>query len=243
MSVPAGYCTSVVGRKRTIAAIGPANAVCWTAVMIWPSVPAIGYTADLLAGMSKAVAFVAIPVYVGEVAEVEYRGAALTAFAIAYTAGATLVRMAGMALGRHQLGALGLSLSVAFTALFAMAVPESPYYHAEKDRGAMAEMSLRRIRARQDVSAELTDIENTVDVHMTIPNSTGYWALITDKFSWNAFVIAAMAHIARLFCGYGQVGIAEHNCIYLTRVGIQIYRTNTNRPMFREHAGFLNNFG
>lgn len=204
MCVPAGYSLSLVGRKRTIAVVGPANAVCWTAVLVWPSVPAVGYAAHLLAGMSKAIAYVGIPVYVGEVAEVGYRGAALTVFAIMHTTGAMIVRAAGLALAHGQLGALGLSLSVAFAVLFAVAAPESPYYCAEKDRDAMADMSLRRIRAKDDVSAELADVVHTVDTQM-IPNRTSYWALVTDRTSWNALVITAWAFLTLQFCGYRQV--------------------------------------
>lgn len=202
--VPAGYSLSAVGRKRTIAAVGPTNAACWTAALVWPSVPAVNYAADLLAGMSKAVAYVAIPVYVGEVAEVGYRGAALTVFAAMYTAGATVVRAAGLALAHRQLAVLGLSLSVAVTVLFATTAPESPYYHAEKDRDAMADTSLRRIRANDDVSAELADIVRTVEAQM-IPNRTGYWALLTDRVSWNALVTTALAFLTLQFCGYKQV--------------------------------------
>lgn len=202
----AGYLLSTIGRKPTIAIIGPIYTLCWTVVLIVPSVSAINFVVNLFAKISKAMTFVAIPVYVGEVAEVEYRGAALTMFTIMYTMGTTLVKVAGLTLTHYQLSVVGLLLSIVFAVLFIIAVPESPYYYAEKDLTVMAGRSLQRIRANDDFQAELADIEHTVDVHM-IPNRTGFGELLTDKASWNAFSSTALAHFFQAHCGYRQVGI------------------------------------
>ncbi|VVC30146.1 Major facilitator superfamily domain,Major facilitator, sugar transporter-like [Cinara cedri] len=204
-----GYLLSVVGRKPTIALIGPLYVVCWSVVLVLPSVPLLNFMVNVFVGTSKAMAFVTIPVYVGEVAEVNYRGSALTIFAIMYTMGSTLMQAAGLVLTHQQLCVMGLSLSVVFSVLFITGVPESPYYYAQMDHDVMANKSLRRIRGRDDVSVELADIEHTVDVHM-IPNRNGYCELLINEATWKAFFSTAMSHFVQAHCGYIQFKRSIH---------------------------------
>lgn len=202
--IPCGYVLGLYGRQLTIRTIGPMNMIAWIMMLTWPSRLDELYLARLFAGLAKGMTISAIPIYVGEIAEVKLRGAVLSMFPISLAMGMLCIQMIGQFLNYRQLNLLGLSISTVFTVLFFF-MPESPYYLMQKDRKDEAEKSLRRIRAKDDVAEELAMIEETVTKQMQ--SKTTYRELFMTKSNRRAFIITTGACVFQRLSGISPVGI------------------------------------
>lgn len=205
--IPTGYALSMIGRKITILVIGPMNMISWIALLMWPASLEVLFVARFIAGLAKGMAFSSIPLYVGEISEVRFRGTTLSIFPIMLTTGMMIMQIVGQHLTYQQLNWLGLSFSAIFSVLF-ICMPESPYYYVQKKHLDLAENSLKRIRAKDDVKDELAVIEQTINTQMQ--NKTTYGELFTNKGNRKAFVITAGACAAQRLSGMSAVRITRY---------------------------------
>ncbi|XP_003247762.1 facilitated trehalose transporter Tret1-like [Acyrthosiphon pisum] len=196
--IPCGYFLGLFGRKLTISIIGPLNMLAWIAILVWPSRLDVLYAARLFAGLAKGMTLSSIPIYVGEIAEVKLRGSVLSMFPIMLAAGMLAMQTIGRVFDYRQLNMLGLFFSTVFTVLF-FVMPESPYYLMQKGRRDQAEKSLRRIRAKDDVTDELEMIEKTVTKQMQ--SKATYSELFMNKSNRKAFAITAGASVFQRLSG------------------------------------------
>lgn len=203
--IPCGFLLGLLGRKLTICIIGPLNMIAWTAILVWPSRLDVLYAARLFAGLAKGMTLCSIPIYVGEIAEVKLRGTVLSMFPISLALGMIGIQSIGQVLDYQQLNMVGLSFSTVFTVLF-LFMPESPYYLMQKNRRDQAEKSLRRIRAKGDVTDELEMIEKTVAKQMQ--SKATYGELFMNKSNRKAFVITAGACVFQRLSGISPVSIS-----------------------------------
>jgi len=204
--IPCGYFLGIIGRKLTISIIGPINMTAWIVILVWPSRLDVLYAARLLAGLAKGMTICAIPIYVGEIAEVKLRGSVLSMFPVMLATGMLGIQTIGQVLSYQQLNILGLFFSTVFTLLFSM-MPESPYYLMQKNRRDQAEKSLKRIRAKDDVEDELAMIEETVNKQMQ--SKATYAELFMNKANRKAFIITAGASVFQRLSGISPVSISR----------------------------------
>jgi len=204
--IPCGYLLGLFGRKPTISTIGPMNMIAWITILVWPSRLDVLYAARLFAGLAKGMTICAIPIYVGEIAEVKLRGAVLSVFPISLALGMLGIQTIGQILDYQQLNILGLFFSTVFTVLFFM-MPESPYYLMQRNRKDQAEKSLRSIRAKDDVADELAMIEETVTKQMQ--SKTTYRELFMNKSNRRAFIITMGASVFQRLSGISPVGVVD----------------------------------
>lgn len=200
--IPTGWMLSWIGRKNTILLIGPMTMVSWILILVWPSSVKMLYAARLLSGIAKGIVFCAIPMYVGEISLVKYRGIMLSIFPVMLTLGISTVQFTGLLMTYQQLNIFGLIYATLFTLMF-LPMPESPYYHMQNDRKDEAEKLLKKIRFKDDVSDELSAIEITVQTQMQ--NKTTYRELFTNKGNRRAFIITAGACLFQRFSGISPV--------------------------------------
>ncbi|CAH1738038.1 facilitated trehalose transporter Tret1-like [Aphis gossypii] len=196
--IPCGYLLALYGRKWTIRMIGPMNIIAWITIIIWPSQLGVLYIARLFAGLAKGMTFSSVPMYVGEIAEVQLRGAVLSLFPIMLCVGMLGIQTIGQMLNYIELNILGLCFSVMFTVLFFF-MPESPYYLMQQNQRDEAEKSLKRIRAKDDVTDELELIDETVTKQMQ--SKTTYRELFQNKANRRAFIITAGASMFQRLSG------------------------------------------
>ena len=117
-------------------------------------------------GLAVGLASMVAPLYVAESAPADARGALVSLFQLGVTVGILASYIAGYQLAddgdwRIMLG-LGAAPAVLLLSLLLL-LPESPRWLALKGRGDEAAAALRRVRSREDVTAELAEI-SVVDV-------------------------------------------------------------------------------
>lgn len=124
--VLAGYLMDRIGRRRTIAALGPLFLVSWLLIVYVPHVWAL-YVARLMAGFGKGTSYTVGPVFLGEIAGVSVRGALGSVFTIQLSAGFLFEVIIGPLISYYTLNLFSTAVPVLFIVMF-YCVPESPYY-------------------------------------------------------------------------------------------------------------------
>lgn len=124
--VLAGYLMDRIGRRRTIAALGPLFLVSWLLTVYVPHVWAL-YVARLMAGFGKGTSYTVGPVFLGEIAGVNVRGALGSVFTIQLSAGFLFEVIIGPLVSYHTLNLFSTVVPVLFIVML-YCVPESPYY-------------------------------------------------------------------------------------------------------------------
>ncbi|RZF34561.1 hypothetical protein LSTR_LSTR015158, partial [Laodelphax striatellus] len=92
--IPASYLVDRIGRKPVLLATGPLYLVCWMLTFV-PGTPYFLFLSRFLAGIGKGIAFSICPMYLGEIASVEVRGAISTISTGALWGGSLLMFIVG----------------------------------------------------------------------------------------------------------------------------------------------------
>ncbi|XP_026808862.1 facilitated trehalose transporter Tret1-like [Rhopalosiphum maidis] len=194
-----GYLMDRFGRKKVIAALGPLFIVSWLLTLFVPTTFAL-YTARLMAGLGKGVSYTVVPVFLGEIAGVDIRGALGSVFTIQLSGGVLFEVIIGPYVSYHTLNATSAVVPVLFFAAFIW-VPESPYYLLKVGRPADAARCLRWYRgcdAGSDsdnghaiVAAELQLME--VNVRKDMENGSAFSELFTNRNNFRALAVVLVA--------------------------------------------------
>lgn len=148
------------GSKRTLFLNGFPMLFSWSSLILADSVIWL-YTARLASGFGLGAAFSSLPMYLGEVASPEIRGALIS------------VAMTGYELGTFVGTAMGAYLSISLfawisllptiiTMLLFLWIPESPHYLIHEGKMEEAQSSILRYNPRVDVKVEFESVQNFV---------------------------------------------------------------------------------
>ncbi|XP_050441883.1 facilitated trehalose transporter Tret1-2 homolog isoform X2 [Adelges cooleyi] len=189
--VPTGFMMDWFGRKTTIAALGPMYTATWMLPLMVNQVWAL-YLARFLAGIGKGIAYTAVPIFLGEIAEVKIRGALSSVFAIQQCGGVLFETIIGSYVTYTNLNIISVTVPVLFFIMFIW-VPESPYFLLKKGRRDEAAQCLRWYKSGDD--SELQEMEQTVKNDMQ--NKGTYLELLSNPKNLTAISIIATANIAQ----------------------------------------------
>lgn len=119
------------------------------------------YAARVLSGMSYGLAYAVMPMYLGEIASDNIRGAISTLLTVMAKLGILYAFSIGPYVSVRTMSWLALIPAICFLASFSF-LPETPYYYLGKDRYQDAKKSLSKLRHNTDVDEELKTMEIAV---------------------------------------------------------------------------------
>ncbi|XP_025407934.1 facilitated trehalose transporter Tret1-like [Sipha flava] len=191
----AGYLMDRVGRKPSTVMLGPLFLATWLLTLYVPTTWSL-YTARLMAGMGKGISYTVVPVFLGEIAGVNIRGALGSVFCVQLHLGFLIEAVVGPLISYRALNAMSAVVPVAFL-VAAVWLSESPYYMLKRGRSADAAQCLQwyRCDADADVDAELRRMD--ADVRHEMENPGSFRELFTSRKDMRALGIVVMACVSQ----------------------------------------------
>ncbi|MBQ5153989.1 MFS transporter, partial [Macrococcus caseolyticus] len=172
----------------------------WVLVIVANSV-ALLYVARMFSGLGYGIVYTVAPMYTGEIATNQVRGALSTLITLMNKVGILAQYCIGPFVSMQTLAAINLILPVTFVITFIF-LPESPYYYLKFERSERAERSLRNLRSG-DIRTELKSIELNVQEDM---KNRGTWGdLITEATNRKAMWITLGIFTIQQLCGSASV--------------------------------------
>ncbi|MBO0880200.1 MAG: sugar porter family MFS transporter [Mycobacterium sp.] len=167
---------------------------------------AVLFVARVLLGAGVGAASVLVPVYIAELAPAHLRGALVAGFQLLTTLGIVVGYAVNAVFASSHAWRWSLGLAAIpglLLALGVLIVPESPRWLAVQNRSGAAAAVLRRVRGRDDVDAEVAEIEA---VHRDEARETrgGWHDLATDWVSPMVMAGVLVAFFANA-CGINLV--------------------------------------
>lgn len=155
----AGLIINAFGRKRSMILMVVPFLVGW-ALVIWATGIEMLLVGRFLLGASGGAYFVMSPMYIGEIAQKDIRGALGTYFQLMVTMGILLVYALGYGLSVFTFSLICAVIPIVFAAIFVF-MPETPLFWVSKNRTEDAVKSLQRLRGSEyDYSGELTELQD-----------------------------------------------------------------------------------
>lgn len=186
----AGYLMDKIGRKMSTVMLGPLFMVTWLLILYVPTAWAL-YTSRLLAGIGKGMSYTVVPVFLGEIAGVNIRGALGSVFCLQLHLGFLLEAVIGPLVTYRTLNIVSAIVPVVFI-LTVVWIPESPYYLLKRKRPAEAEKCLRWFRSNyDDVQNELQKME--INVRKDMENQSTFRELFSSQKDLRALTIVVVA--------------------------------------------------
>lgn len=198
--VPSAYFADRFGRKTTLLLGAVPFILGWVLIIVADSV-AVLYVARMFSGLGYGIVYTVAPMYTGEIATNQVRGALSTLITLMNKVGILAQYCIGPFVSMKVLAAINLILPVTFVLTFIF-LPESPYYYLKFERSERAERSLRNLRSG-DIRTELKSIELNVQEDM---KNRGTWSdLISEATNRKAMWITLGVFTIQQLCGSAAV--------------------------------------
>ncbi|XP_046959820.1 facilitated trehalose transporter Tret1-like [Vanessa cardui] len=162
--IPASYLADRIGTKRTLLLAAIPYIIGWILVMLAANVPTI-YAARLISGLGYGIAYTAAPMYLGEIASNEVRGAMATLITVMSKFGILSQYCIGPYVSMLGLASFNIAIPILFVVTFST-MPESPYYYIKTGDTNRAERSLKQLRGRYYMNEELDSMSHLVNENM-----------------------------------------------------------------------------
>lgn len=162
--LPSGWLMGRLGRRTTLLASALPFVVSWALLLLFETAPLM-YLARVLGGLGVGIAFTVAPIYLGEVADTEVRGALGTLLQGMLYCGILLEYCVGPMVSYYMLTIISGAVPVVFAVLFFF-MPESPYWLLQRGRREEARRALRWLRGtdEQSVAAELGEMTRAFEL-------------------------------------------------------------------------------
>lgn len=219
--IPSAYLADKFGRKTTLLLGAIPFIIGWILVIVAKSLPML-YVARIFSGLGYGVVYTVAPMYTGEIATNEVRGALSTLITLMNKVGILAQYCIGPFVSMRTLASINLILPFTFIITFCF-LPESPYYYLKFERSDRAERSLRSLRSG-DIRTELKSIELNVQEDM---KNRGSWSdLFTEATNKKAMWITLGVFTVQQFCGSAAV-VAYSQFIFNCTTGPTILPNGT----------------
>ncbi|XP_054271623.1 facilitated trehalose transporter Tret1-like [Macrosteles quadrilineatus] len=166
--VPAGILADKLGRKPLALVNGPISIASWVIIMYFKSFLAL-CIGRILQGFVIGIVFTVVPMYLGEIASQNIRGAVITLSQACFWFGFVYEYVIGPFVSFDTLILFSVCLPAAFLVLFSFQ-PESPHFYIMREDELNAKKSLMWLRGaknEEDVKEELAEITESVREEMS----------------------------------------------------------------------------
>ncbi|XP_063395020.1 facilitated trehalose transporter Tret1-like [Cydia fagiglandana] len=198
--VPSAYFADRFGRKTTLLLGAVPFILGWILVIVAKSVSVL-YVARMFSGLGYGIVYTVAPMYTGEIATNEVRGALSTLITLMNKVGILAQYCIGPFVSMQTLAGINLILPISFVLSFIF-LPESPYYYLKFERSERAERSLRMLRSG-DIRTELKNIE--INVQEDMKNKGSWLDLVTEATNRKAMWISLGVFTIQQLCGSAAV--------------------------------------
>ncbi|XP_055907753.1 facilitated trehalose transporter Tret1-like isoform X2 [Eupeodes corollae] len=163
----AGPLAGRIGRKLTLLSSSIFFTASYILLMVGGTIPAV-YVARLFQGLASGISATVMPMYIGEIATDDCRGAVGSLMTLLMAAGILYVYIIGPFVSYITLQWCCIVMPITFFATFIF-MPESPYYYAIKGQTKKARNALQFLRGQsaKAVEEELHEIQVSVDKDMS----------------------------------------------------------------------------
>lgn len=174
----AGFIVDRIGRKASLLLAGVPLLIGWILIIAaWH--PYVLYCSRFISGLGQGVVYVVCPMYIGEIADKDIRGALGSFIKLMVTFGELYAHAIGPFVSYEWLAYSCVLIPILFFATFIW-MPESPYYLLMNNRQAEAEKSLRRLKRYKDGEALDEDINQMQKIVLKDLSDRGQ---VSDLFS------------------------------------------------------------
>lgn len=191
------FCVDKIGRKKSILFACGVLIVTWIVIAVATQIEYI-YTFRFFQGLGLNMAFVAAPMYVGEIAHKSIRGFLSSQIYVMSLLGVVIVYVIGPLLPFYVPSIIAIIILATQLLVFSF-MPESPYYLASKGQYKQAEDVLIRLRKCNDVTNELMEIRQTIEKDNI--EKGRILELVTVKNYRRAMLIMLVLNASQLCCG------------------------------------------
>ncbi|KAI5635732.1 sugar transporter domain-containing protein [Phthorimaea operculella] len=198
--IPSAYLADRFGRKSTLLLGALPFIIGWILIIVANS-SAYLWVSRMFSGLGYGIVYTVAPMYTGEIASNEVRGALSTIITAMNKVGILAQYCIGPYVSMRVLAAINLILPISFVVIFIF-LPESPYYYLKFERSERAERSLRNLRSG-DIRTELKNIEINVQEDM---KNRGSWSdLYTEATNRKALFMTLGIFTIQQLCGSAAV--------------------------------------
>ncbi|XP_054270515.1 facilitated trehalose transporter Tret1-like [Macrosteles quadrilineatus] len=215
--IPSGYMADSLGRKYTLLMTAFLYMATWLLTIFGNSAYYL-FAARVGAGLGKGVAFTVVPMYLGEIAGVQVRGAISTIFTGLLYSGILFEYCIGPFLSYNMLNIVSAVVPIVFFLTFFM-LPDSPYFLLMKERHKEARRSLAWFRncdtTDEFLAKELDDMSKMVQKEMT---EKGRWSdLVSSPGARKAVTIVLFLSAFQRFGGISP--LLAYTAVTLPKTG------------------------
>ncbi|KAF2884936.1 hypothetical protein ILUMI_21213 [Ignelater luminosus] len=184
-SIFGGVVLDIVGRKKVILFTSLPFFAAWIMVAYAKSVEVL-LSARFLAGVADGLAFCAVPMYLGEIADPRIRGLLGSSCSISWILGMLLINTIGSYISISITAIISSVVPVLLLVTF-MWMPESPYFLIMKNQAEEAKRSLRIFKGVGDVDSEFERLSVAIKEQNT--NTGKFLDLFTVRSNRKAVLI------------------------------------------------------
>lgn len=155
-----GMIVDFAGRKRLVVYSSLPFIASWLFIGLASS-PTFMFIGRFMAGVSDGLSFIAVPMYLGEIAEPKTRGLLASVCPVSIVFGILLINILGSFLPLDTVAFISIIFPVLLLLIFSW-MPESPYFYLMRGKVKEARQSLQKLRGCDDVTEELNRISTAI---------------------------------------------------------------------------------
>lgn len=215
------FCVDRIGRKKSIIMACSVLIVTWTIIAVANHVGYI-YAARFCQGIGLNMAFVAAPMYVGEISDKAIRGFLSSTIYVMSVLGVVVIYSIGPLLPFYIPSIIAVAILIIEILVFSF-MPESPYFLVLRGFHEEAVISLRKFKNRYDVEKEINEIKISIEIDKK--EKGRIQEIFSVKNYRKAILIMLFLNGGQLFCGFEVILMNLHDI--LTAAG-SVYLTASN---------------
>lgn len=186
----AGALADRIGRKRTLL-LGNVPVIVGLLLNVFAKSVIYLLVSRFLCGISVGLTFTVLPMYIGEIAEDDVRGALGTYLQLFTVIGLLFSFVAGPYMSVTMFNAFCLVVPITFLIAFAIFIPESPYFLLQNDEEDAAEQALMKLRDRttsEEVRDELDNVKTALNE--ALENKSSFLDIFKSKGLTMAYILS-----------------------------------------------------
>lgn len=204
------FVTDKIGRKRSLILACSILVVTWTVIAFTNRLIYISIS-RFFQGIGLNMAFVAAPMYVGEISHKSIRGFLSSMIFIMNVLGLVIMYTTGPLLPYYVPSIVANAILLLEITVFIF-IPESPHYLTMKGKHEEAEASLRKFRRCSNVDAELTEIRNVIEEDNKQEHAVIKEMIYVTNYR-KSLLIMTVLNSGQLFCSFEVILMNLHEIL------------------------------